>query len=131
MKRIIVLLTALLCVVFGFSASPQSEIVFEKTVHNFGSFPETKPVVTCKFVFKNTGDAPLIINQAIASCGCTIPDYTEKPVMPGEKGAINVTYNGSGRYAGKFKKVITVQSNAKTRLVRLYIEGEMTAAPKK
>lgn len=71
---------------------------------------------------------PLIINQAIASCGCTIPDFTEKPVMPGESGEINVTYNGTGRYTGKFKKVITVQSNAKTRLIRLYIEGEMTAA---
>lgn len=109
----------------SFAENPQSEIKFDATVHNFGTFYESKPVLTCFFKFTNTGDAPLIINQAIASCGCTIPDYTQKPVMPGKTGEISVTYNGTGRYTGHFKKIVTVRSNAKTRLVRLYIEGDM------
>ena len=125
MRRFIFLLVLQACLCPIWAQSPQSEITFEKTTHNFGTFSEDSAVVSCKFVFKNTGDAPLIINQAIASCGCTVPNYTEKPVMPGEKGEISVTYSGQGRYAGPFKKVITVSSNAKTRFVRLYIEGNM------
>ncbi len=131
MMRNIVLV---LSIVFGsFLANAkalQSEITFVKTVHNFGTFSETSPVVTCKFSFKNTGNAPLIINQAITSCGCTIPSYTNEPVLPGEYGELSVTYNGTGRYPGHFKKIITVRTNAKNSLVRLYVEGEMTVADK-
>ena len=37
----------------------EAEITFEKTTHNFGSFPESSPKVTCVFKFKNSGDGPL------------------------------------------------------------------------
>ena len=131
MKRIVFLLVIMLGMGTAIGQSPQSEIVFEKTSHDFGTFSEDSSSVSCQFVFQNTGDAPLIINQAIASCGCTVPNYTEKPVMPGEKGVITVTYNGKGRYAGPFQKVITVTSNAKTRYVRLRIAGNMTTKDQK
>ena len=77
--------------------------------------------------FTNIGDAPLVIHQAVASCGCTVPEYTKEPIMPGKKGTIKVTYNGTGKYPGHFKKSITLRTNAKTEMVRLYIEGDMTA----
>lgn len=128
MKRV---LTATIMVILMFGVAladePQAEIVFDKSVHNFGTFTEDNPVQTCTFTFKNTGKAPLVIIQAIATCGCTVPTYTDKPVPPGGTGIIEVTYNGKGRYPGHFKKVITVNTNAKQRLVRLAIEGEMTA----
>ena len=66
-------------------------------------------------------------HQAVASCGCTVPEYTKEPIMPGKKGTIKVTYNGTGKYPGHFKKSITLRTNAKTEMVRLYIEGDMTA----
>ena len=113
------------------TASAQAEIKFDKVSHNFGSFSESNPIVSCLFKFKNTGKAPLVINQAIASCGCTVPTFTEKPIAPGDSGVVKVTYNGQGRYPGRFKKVVTVMSNAKSRLVRLYIEGNMTENAKK
>jgi hypothetical protein len=128
MKRIIA--ATLLVMLFTgvcFAEEPQAEIVFDKSTHNFGTFSEDNPVQTCTFTFKNTGKAPLVIVQAIATCGCTVPTYTDKPVPPGETGIIQVTYNGKGRYPGHFKKVITVNTNAKQRLVRLTIEGEMVA----
>lgn len=100
-------------------------IEFDKTTHDFGTFSEVDPIVTCEFVFTNTGDAPLVIHQAVASCGCTVPEYTKEPLQPGEKGSIKVTYNGAGRYPGKFKKSITVRSNAKTEMFRLFIVGDM------
>ena len=105
-----------------------AEIKFDTLSHDFGVFSADEAVVKCVFKFTNTGNAPLIINQAIASCGCTIPTYTKDPVKPGERGQIEVTYNGKGKFPGKFKKNITVRTNAKeTSTVRLTIEGDMTA----
>lgn len=109
----------------------QASIKFEKTVHNFGSFSEDNPVQKCKFVFTNQGKAPLVINQAVASCGCTVPTYTKTPIQPGEKGEIAVTYNGSGKFPGHFKKTITIRTNGDPELTRLYIEGVMEEGKKK
>ena len=92
-------------------AENYAEIKFDTLRCNFGTFPES---------------APLIINQAFASCGCTVPSFTKEPVKPGEAGTIDVTYNGSGLIPGRFSKTITIRSNAKNRIVRLVIEGEMT-----
>ena len=130
MKKI--LLSTLMLLVFVFTAyaavnDGQAEITFETTSHNFGSFPESSPKVTCTFTFKNTGDAPLVIHQAIASCGCAVPDYPKTPIKPGESGKITVTYNGAGKFPGHFKKSITVRTNAKQEMTRLYIEGDIEA----
>ena len=110
------------------SASAQAEIKFDKLVHDFGKFPESSPTVTCVFGFTNVGDAPLIINQAVAGCGCTSPQYPKEPIQPGQKGVIKVTYNGTGRFPGHFKKSITVRTNGTVEMTRLYIEGDMTEA---
>lgn len=108
----------------------KAEITFDKTVYDFGKFSEKEPVQKCVFTFTNTGEAPLIINQAIASCGCTVPSYTKEPIKPGGKGQIKVTYNGKGTFPKQFKKSITIRSNATSEMVRLYIEGEMVAEEK-
>ena len=109
----------------------QAQIKFDTTAHDFGKFSEEDPIVKCTFTFTNTGDKPLVINQAVASCGCTVPTYTKTPVQPGESGTINVTYNGTGKFPGHFRKTITIRSNAKTEMVRLTIEGNMQEEEKK
>ena len=124
MKKIFLLLMMLASLV-AYAQQEQPEIKFDKTVHNFGTFSEKTPVQTAVFAFTNIGKAPLIINQAIASCGCTIPSYTKEPIMPGEKGTVKVTYNGKGNFPGHFKKSITIRTNGKVEMVRLYIEGDM------
>lgn len=126
MKRIILLMTMLVALMAN--ANAQAEIKFDKLTYDFGTFSESEPVQKAKFTFTNVGDQPLIINQAMASCGCTVPSYTKKPIAPGEKGEISVSYNGKGRFAGHFKKSITVRTNGKVELTRLYIEGVMTEA---
>ena len=105
-----------------------AEIKFEKVSHNFGTFSEKDSKVTCSFAFTNVGEQDLVINQAIASCGCTVPSYTKTPIKPGEKGEIKVTYNGAGKFPGHFKKSITVRTNGAVEMTRLYIEGDMTEA---
>lgn len=126
MKKILLSISALLCC--AVAAMAQAEIKFDKTIHNFGTFSESSPVVSCVFTYTNTGDKPLVVNQATAACGCTVPEYTKSPVKPGEKGEIKVTYNGTGKFPGHFKKSITVRTNGKVEMTRLYIEGDMEEA---
>lgn len=111
---------------FSFSANAQAEIKFDKLTHDFGSFAESAPTQKCVFTFTNVGDKPLVINQAVASCGCTVPSYTKTPIAPGEKGEIKITYNGAGKFPGHFKKTITIRCNGKIEMIRLYVEGNMT-----
>ena len=122
MKKIFIMTLLLIC---GMTSAMAQEIKFDKLTHNFGTFSEKDPVVSCVFTFTNVGDAPLVINQAVASCGCTVPEYTKTPIKPGEKGEIMVTYNGAGKFPGHFKKSITVRTNGKVEMTRLYIEGTM------
>ncbi len=126
MKKIIVMTLMLVCGMTAVLAQKPAQIKFDKTTHNFGTFSEKEPKVSCVFTFSNIGEEPLVINQAIASCGCTVPEYTKTPIQPGEKGEIKVTYNGTGKSPGHFKKSITVRTNGAVEMTRLYIEGDMT-----
>ncbi len=128
MKKLIFTAILMVCGIAISMAQKPAQINFEKTTHNFGTFSEKNPKVTCSFTFTNEGEQPLVINQAIASCGCTVPEYTKEPVKPGEKGEIKVTYNGAGKFPGHFKKSITVRTNGAVEMTRLYIEGDMTEA---
>lgn len=124
MKKFIIAFIA--CFAFINSAfAQQAEIKFDKTTHNYGTFSEKSPVQECVFTFTNVGQAPLIINQAIASCGCTVPTYTKTPIKPGGKGQIKITYDGKGKFPGHFKKSITIRTNGATEMTRIYVEGTM------
>lgn len=112
------------------TAVKEAEIKFDTLEHNFGDFPASDPVVKCVFTFTNIGDAPLVIHQAIASCGCTVPTYTRMPIKPGEKGKIEVTYNGHNKNLGRFRKSITIRTNSKEPVTRLYITGNMVEGKK-
>ena len=83
------------------------------------------------FEFTNTGKSPLIITRVQASCGCTVPKKPENPIMPGEKGKIEVSYDT--KRPGGFSKAITIFSNAKTSRKIIKIKGyvEKVAAPEK
>ena len=128
MKRIILTSLFTLLSIVTILAAGIAEIKFESTKHNFGLFSESKPKVSCTFKFKNVGDGPLIIHQAIASCGCTVPVYPKEPIKPGESGEIIINYDGYGRFPGRFRKSITLRTNGKVEITRLIVEGEMTPA---
>ena len=106
----------------------QAEATFATLTHDFGTIQEAKGPVSCTFEFTNTGDKPLLIIDAAASCGCTRPEFPSKPIKPGKKGKIKVTFSPIGR-AGAFKKSVKVKTNGKDRTITLRIEG--TIIPKK
>lgn len=124
MKKFIALIAVAL-MACNMMAEEAAEMTFKEKTHNFGVVAQDTCVVTCTFTFTNTGNAPLVIHQAISSCGCTVPEYTMEPIAPGQTGTINVTYNGKTKRPGVWKKSITIHSNAKNTPVRIYIEGEL------
>ncbi|MDO4160975.1 MAG: DUF1573 domain-containing protein [Prevotellaceae bacterium] len=128
MKKLILLSLMLMLTVGYAAAQKKASIKFEKLTYNFGTFSEKDPIQKCSFTFTNTGEAPLVINQAMASCGCTVPTYTKQPIAPGEKGTVSVTYNGKGKFPGHFKKAITIRTNGEPEMTRIYIEGVMEEA---
>ena len=109
MKRI-VLLWAILITSASLFARNGANIEFATKVHDFGTVTEEDQTASYNFTFKNTGDAPLVINKAVASCGCTTPVYPKEPIAAGASASIKVTYNTVGR-PGAFHKTITVYSN--------------------
>jgi hypothetical protein len=101
--------TLALCLL-ALAARAQGVLTFESADHDFGKVPEGT-MAAYEFKFKNTGNQPIVIASAQASCGCTTPDWTKTPVMPGKSGIVKAVYNSAGR-PGVFAKTITVMSNA-------------------
>lgn len=102
-----------------------AKIRFEEMEHQYGTI-EKGGNGDCEFKFWNDGNEPLILQNVKASCGCTTPSYTQKPVMPGQSGVIKVHYNTNN--VGGFSKTVTVTSNAvdNPRVV-LRIKGNVKA----
>lgn len=96
---------------------------FETTSYDFGKIKEGEKV-SYSFKFKNTGKSPLIVSDATASCGCTVPEKPDHPVAPGEDGEIKVVFNSTGKQ-GLQNKAVTITSNAQPATVQLYLTGEV------
>lgn len=124
MKQIIFIFMAILFTTGMASAQQKAVIEAETTSHDFGEFKEADGKVSCTFVIKNTGDAPLVLTRVIASCGCTTPEWTKEPIAAGKTGTIKITYDPKDR-PGPFAKTISVYSNGKTGSYILTIKGDV------
>lgn len=100
-------------------------MTFEVLEYNFGAIKQGE-IVTREFKFKNTGREPLIINNAVGSCGCTVPDYPKEPIKPGGSGIIKVTFNSAGKMGQQDKTVTLTYDTDKT--IVLHIKGNVEAA---
>lgn len=126
MKKLIVVLVLIVSVI-GFSSmtsteNPAAKIEFDKLVHDFGKIPQGKPVKVV-FTYKNTGNDVLLLTKVVKSCGCTTPVYSTEPVMPKQKGTIELGFDAQS--VGAFNKKVTVFSNAENDQVILTIKGEV------
>ncbi len=128
MKRLILSLLCMLTLCVA-SAKKMPEIKFEKTTIDLGTFSQDAGKQECVFRFTNIGDDKLIINNVHTSCGCTVAKYSQEPISPGGTGEILITYNGTGKMPGKFKRSIQVFSNCEKDMVRLFIMGYMSDIP--
>ncbi len=106
---------AIMCLVLepaAFAAGKGPNIEFEQKQIDMGTLHAKKGKVDFQFAFANTGDAPLVIVSANASCGCTHPKYPEAPIQPGQKGIVAVSYNPQGK-RGEVSSTVTLRTNDK------------------
>ncbi len=104
-------------------------MTFETKTHDFGTLHEGD-VVKYVYKFKNTGDAPLIINKIRASCGCTVPSgWKKEPIMPGESGEFTVQFNTRNKIH-KQRKTVTVYCNTKNKMERVTFTADVIPDPK-
>ncbi|MCF8308125.1 MAG: DUF1573 domain-containing protein [Bacteroidales bacterium] len=133
MKPITVLFVALL---FSFNVMAQDsnanapEITFDESVvtdngsivYNYGKIYRNSDG-TCQFTFTNTGKEPLVLSKVRSSCGCTVPEWPRKPILPGKKETIDVEYDT--KKPGRFHKTITIYSNAEKSPIVARIKGKV------
>lgn len=105
----------------GCSGKPEEEVVSEKSrgnpkinflaeKHDFGKISRQERV-TYTYRFINEGDGNLLLTNVVASCGCTVPRYTQSPVSPGDTGRVRVIFDPSHFVGNQFKSV-KVYTNA-------------------
>ena len=126
MKKIFLFASAL---VFGLVAMAQTKsedvVKFNTDKHDFGKIKQGVPV-TYSFEIKNTGDKPIVVENASSSCGCTVPEKPEKPINPGATGKLKVQYNAAN--VGPFKKDVIIKLAGIDQPKTVQIVGEVVAA---
>lgn len=97
---------------------------FPVTEHDFGTINEGD-IVEHTFEFTNTGEVPLIIQDAKGSCGCTVPDWSKEPIPVGGKGFVKAKFNSKGK-PNVQNKTVTVTANTWPKQTRLRIKAMVT-----
>lgn len=130
MKRIFLILL-LSAILFPVSAqSPEAsqriaQLTFAESTHDFGAMHYKSGRHEHLFHFTNTGDAPLVIQHTEVTCSCLKVSYDKKPVPPGGKGTVKVTYTPKKEF-GSFNSRITIFTNGADRRHTLTLKGSVT-----
>lgn len=128
MKTLFFYLFLLLFVNLGLTQSPTNfgpKIVFDELIYDYGVI-DSASYGTHIFKFKNEGTQELIIFEVKSSCGCTVPEWTNTPIAPGQTGLIKVSYNTTK--IGPINKSISVITNSKDEndgFITIKIKGEV------
>lgn len=102
---------------------PLPTIQFGEELHDFGTIKDGD-VVEHVFKFTNTGEAPLIISNAKATCGCTVPEWPREPIPVGEDGEIKVRFNSKNK-PGIQNKTVTLTANTWPTTQRVRIKANV------
>jgi outer membrane murein-binding lipoprotein Lpp len=102
----------------------QGSFEFPEMEYDFGTIKEGE-VIEHKFTFVNNGQAPLVISNITASCGCTSPDWSKAPVKPGEEGYVHVVFNSTSK-SGAQAPTVSIQANTNPTVTRLKLKGSVT-----
>lgn len=104
---------------------PLPAITFAESEFNFGDINQGE-IVEHIFKFTNSGDAPLIIENASASCGCTVPEWPKDPIQPGGTGEIKVQFDSKGK-VGQQNKQVTIRANTYPNMSKVNILSNVIA----
>jgi hypothetical protein len=124
MKRLFLIISLVIFGVAVHAQYAQTKMQLSATEHDFGKFKEEAGRQTFDFIVTNTGTDPLMIQNVVASCGCTTPEWTKQPIPAGGTGKVTAIYDPKDR-PGPFNKTLSVYSNTKPEVVVLVIKGEV------
>jgi hypothetical protein len=136
MKKSILSIGLFVCVEIGVKAQETTtpnpvnpnaaKFKFESEVIDYGTI-EHNADGNREFKFTNIGKEPLIISNAVGSCGCTTPQWPKEPIKPGGTGVIKVHY--ATDRVGSFEKTVTLTSNADVPSKVIKIKGVVKPDP--
>jgi hypothetical protein len=106
---------------------PLPAFQFQTTDHDFGTINEGQ-IVEYTYAFKNTGEAPLIIQGAQGSCGCTVPDWSKEPIPAGGTGYVKAKFDSNGKQNIQ-NKTVTVTANTWPKQTVLRFKAMVTPKP--
>ena len=97
-------------------------IAFNKDSHDFGTIVQGE-MVSYTFLYKNEGDGGLVLTSASSSCGCTIPNYSKKPLLPGKEGKLEVVFDSKGKM-GTQNKTVAIRTNGvpARKILNIHVE---------
>ena len=104
---------------------PDDVAKFNTNKYDFGKVKQNVPAVY-SFEITNTSNKPLVIENAHATCGCTVPEYQKDPILPGKTAKVKVQYNAAN--GGQFDKTVFVKLAGVDEEKALGITGEVLAA---
>lgn len=120
MKRTLICICALASI--ALSAMGQARFSSNKETHSFGQI-EWKHPVSVQYIITNTGDRPLVLSNVDPSCACSVAQWTQTPIAPGEKGTITVDFDAKA--LGRFDKSVAIFSNAQPSPAYVHFTGEV------
>lgn len=102
---------------------PASALSFETETHDFGRV-QSGEKLAYSFVFKNTGNGPILIKNAEADCGCITARFTQNQIKPGETGTIEVIFDSAGLFGRQLKTVEILWNSTELKHLIIFAEVE-------
>ena len=126
MKKLFLAATALIFSVVVMAQTKAEDVAkFNTETHSFGKIKQNVPV-TYYFEIRNISNKPIVVENASASCGCTVPEKPEQPIAPGQVGKLKVVYNAA--VVGPINKDVYVKFAGIDQQKVLHITGEVVKA---
>lgn len=123
------IISFIICILSVSFAPAQNRLAFEPAVWDFGAIEEADGPVDHTFTGRNVSDRPLVILDATSSCGCTVPSFSRKPVLPGAETQIVVRFDPTNR-PGSFEKDLWIYDSDRKRIATISIRGSVVPRKK-
>lgn len=104
-------------------AGPSTTVAFSESDFKFGKIKKGDKVEHI-YEVTNTGTNPLVISEVKPACGCTVPDYTKDPILPGQKGKITLKFDSSS-FDGMVNKQAEVFANVEKSPIVLSFSADI------
>jgi len=99
------------------SNQPLTTIALSQSNYDFGNIKKGDKV-SHVYEITNTGKNPLVISEVKPGCGCTAPEFTKEPILPGQKGKITLSFDSTS-FDGAVQKYADVFANVEKSPIKL------------